>query len=54
MHFNIDKPLNEIKINEDTVLNIDVNSGWTITDVWFDHNVPAELIDCIKVKFERS
>ena len=54
MHFNTDRPLNEIKINGETVMNMEVGNGWTITDVWFDHDVPIELIDCIKVKFERT
>lgn len=53
MHYKTDRPMNEIKINGETVMNIEVGNGWTITDVWFDHNVPTELIDCIKVKFER-
>ena len=54
MHYKTDKPLNEIKMDGKTILNIDVGSGWTITDIWFDHDVPVELIDCIKVKFERT
>ena len=54
MHFRTDKPCNEIKINGETVINMEVGNGWTIADVWFDDDEPVELIDCIKVKFERS
>lgn len=53
MHFETDRPMNAIKISGETVMNMEVGNGWTITDVWFDHNVPAELINCIEVKFER-
>ena len=53
MRYKTDRPLNKILVGDDKVLEIDVGSGWTITDIWFDHNVPAELIDCIKVKFEK-
>ena len=53
MGFNTDRPLNRIKIQDTTILDIDANSGWTITDIWFDHDIPVEKIDCIKVKFER-
>lgn len=52
-HINPSNPINEIKICGETVLNMDVDNGWTITDVWFDHDTPVELIDCIKVKFEK-
>ena len=54
MTFKTDNPCNEIKINGKTVMTMDVDNGWTITDVWFNHDVPTELIDCIKVKFERT
>lgn len=54
MHFSTDKPCNEIKINGETVMNMDVGNGWRVTDIWFDSDVPAEKIDCIKVKFERT
>ncbi len=54
MRFRTDKPLNEIKINGETVMNMEVGNGWTITDIWFDHDAPAEKLDYIKVKFERT
>lgn len=54
MHFKTDKPMNRIVISGETVLDMDVGNGWTITDVWFDHEVPIDLVDCIKVKFERT
>lgn len=54
MHFSTDKPLNKITVGGETVLEMDVGNGWTISDVWFNHDVPVELIDCIKVKFERA
>ena len=54
MRFITDKPCNEIKINGETVMTMEVGNGWTITEIWFDHDVPVELIDCIKVKFERT
>ena len=53
MHFKTDNPINEIEISSKTVINMDVGNGWTITDVWFDHNLPPELIDCVDVRFER-
>lgn len=48
------RPINEIKIGDDRIMTIDVGCGWAVTDVWFDHDIPVELIDCIKVKFERK
>lgn len=53
MHFSTDKPCNKITVGGKTVLEMDVGNGWTISDVWFNQDVPVELIDCIKVKFER-
>lgn len=47
-------PINQIKVGDEQVMTIDVGSGWEVTGIWFDHDVPVELVDCIKVKFERS
>ena len=38
---------------DELLFDMDVGNGWTVTDVWFDHDIPVEKIDCIKVKFER-
>lgn len=48
------RPINEIKIGDDRIMTIDVGCGWAVTDVWFDHDIPVDLIDCVKVKFERK
>lgn len=53
-YFGTDRIVNEIKIYDETVMNMEVGNGWRITDIWFDPNVPPEHINCIKLKFERT
>ena len=48
------RPINQIKVGDERVMTIDVGSGWEVTDIWFNHDVPVEMIDCIKVKFEKT
>lgn len=54
MHYKTDSHINKIMVGEELLFDMDVGNGWRVADVWFDHDVPAELIDCIKVKFERT
>lgn len=54
MRYKTDAHINKIKISDETVMEMDVGNGWRVTDIWFDSDVPAEKIDCIKVKFERT
>lgn len=54
MHYKTDTHINKIKISDETVMEMDVGNGWKVTDIWFDHDIPVELIDCIEVKFERT
>lgn len=53
MHHKAESHINKILIRDELLFDMDVGNGWTVTDVWFDHDIPVEKIDCIKVKFER-
>ena len=53
MHHKTESHINKILIRDELIFEMDVGNGWRVTDIWFDSDVPAEKIDCIKVKFER-
>lgn len=54
MHYNTDSPINEITICGKTLFEMDVGNGWSITDVWFDGTIPADKVDIIKIKLEKT
>lgn len=53
MHYKTDSHINKIMIQDELVMEMDVGNDWSVTDVWWDHDIPASLVDCIKVKFEK-
>lgn len=52
--FKCKKDCNAIQISGTQILEIDLNAGWTITEVVFDSDVPANEIDEIKVTFKKK
>lgn len=51
MHYKPDDSnINKVCIGDNKIIEMDAGNGWTITDVWFDHNLPIEAIDCVTVK----
>ena len=50
MHYKTDYNVNKVCIGDNTIIEMNVGNGWTITDVWIDHDLPIEVIDCVKVK----
>lgn len=46
-------PINQIKIAETQILNIDLNQGWEITNIEFDDCCPSSYIDELIVTFEK-
>ena len=53
MHYKTDSHINKIMIQDELVMEMDVGNGWSVTDVWWDHDIPPVQVDCIKVKFEK-
>ncbi len=53
MHYKTDSHINKILIQDELVMEMDVGNGWSVTDVWWDHDIPPAQVDCIKVKFEK-
>lgn len=53
MHYKTDRHINKILISDELVMEMDVGNGWSVTDVWWDHDIPTSQVDCIKVKFEK-
>ena len=53
MHYKTDSHINKIMISDELVMEMDVGNGWSVTDVWWDHDIPTSQVDCIKVKFEK-
>ena len=53
MRYKTDSHINKIMIQDELVMEMDVGNGWSVTDVWWDHDNPTSQVDCIKVKFEK-
>ena len=53
MHYKTDRHINKILIQDELVMEMDVGNSWSVTDVWWDHDIPTSQVDCIKVKFEK-
>lgn len=54
MHYKTDRHINKIMISDELVMEMEVGNGWSVTDVWWDHDIPTSQVDCIKVKFEKA
>lgn len=48
------KPCNRIVITGNTIIEIDLNTGWEITNVEFNDMIPAKHLDKLIVTFEKK